>query len=775
MDSRMDKVSAQAVAVADATLKFVIDALPRAEKIALEVVEVVFIPRVILRQIAVTIALQTGAVTVGTLFRSARYFLASFSRRTRQIRSLRTKIRFAESQSEWTQLAEEIDRLEGNDRWRLDPQCALYESDRLMARIEEFRHLIRRSDIFDLMFTLRGGIARSKYGLLHEGLFSKAMAGTKVLVEEYNAMICAGLDFVCDGLVLDGDEPIPNDARLAFFNETRHGYGRTAMLLSGGAALGFYHAGVVKALVENKLMPRVIGGASAGSILCAMIGTRTDDELNNDLFHVQGTDAPGHSGTLALDFFRPQGYSIAHDYSKDDPGCALDGGVNVSNTTSLTWDLKRAFHFLTPRGLQGIGNVFSDLVLGRVKMKNVLMNDTNHFRRCCRMNIGNFTFQEAFDRTGRILNITVSPQNRSDPPRLLNYLTAPHVLIWSAAVASSAVPGLFEASKLLVKDSDGTERFESTSGARFQDGSMENDLPMQQLSEMFNINHFIISQVNPHAFILANLSGKSRGVWTNPILGFSYGLLQFLKESIKGWIRNVVEFAGGRRLAPTWELRRGFFTQLLTQEYEGREGTDITINPWANHRSVFSAFLHCVYNPSNADFLEWQLASEKETWKHIPQIRSHGQVEQKLDKCVQKLRRKILVSGRNRRAGESEESSGLGKRVPSFYTSPSLVNMSGLGVGDQLVLTSGMRKGTRELNKSESSFGVEGAPTMDSNDSEDNMSQKGGQPSLSEPGSPSSSASAPSTLGGEGYIKSTSMAQFYYRRNKSGDNISKLS
>ena len=137
------------------------------------------------------------------------------------------------------------------------------------------------------MFTLRGGIARSKYGLLHEGLFSRAMAGTKVLVEEYNAMICAGLDFVCDGEVLDGDEPIPYDARLAFFNETRHGYGRTAMLLSGGAALGFYHAGVVKALVENKLMPRVIGGASAGSILCAMIGTRTDDELNNDLFNVR--------------------------------------------------------------------------------------------------------------------------------------------------------------------------------------------------------------------------------------------------------------------------------------------------------------------------------------------------------------------------------------------------------------------------------------------------------------------------------------------------------
>ena len=29
------------------------------------------------------------------------------------------------------------------------------------------------------------------------------------------------------------DEEIPTDAKLAFFNETRHAYGRTALLLSG--------------------------------------------------------------------------------------------------------------------------------------------------------------------------------------------------------------------------------------------------------------------------------------------------------------------------------------------------------------------------------------------------------------------------------------------------------------------------------------------------------------------------------------------------------------
>lgn len=56
-------------------------------------------------------------------------------------------------------------------------------------------------------------------------------------------------------------------------------------------------------------------------------------------------------------------------------------------------------------------------------------------------NTGLDTFQEAFERTGRIINITVAPVNDFDPPRLLNYLTAPHVCIYSAALASCAIPG----------------------------------------------------------------------------------------------------------------------------------------------------------------------------------------------------------------------------------------------------------------------------------------------------------------------------------------------
>lgn len=40
---------------------------------------------------------------------------------------------------------------------------------------------------------------------------------------------------------------------------------------------------------------------------------------------------------------------------------------------------------------------------------------------------------------------------------------------------------------------------------RWHDGSLENDLPFRQLSEMFNVNHFIVSQTNPHLVPLMSL------------------------------------------------------------------------------------------------------------------------------------------------------------------------------------------------------------------------------------------------------------------------------
>eukprot|EP00586_Coscinodiscus_wailesii_P022114 CAMPEP_0172500758 /NCGR_PEP_ID=MMETSP1066-20121228/142682_1 /TAXON_ID=671091 /ORGANISM="Coscinodiscus wailesii, Strain CCMP2513" /LENGTH=312 /DNA_ID=CAMNT_0013275177 /DNA_START=142 /DNA_END=1077 /DNA_ORIENTATION=- len=294
--------------VVDEATKIIIKHLPEIKRTSSSLAELIFGYKTIFRQLLLAIALETGAMSVTSLFNALHTLLLPlFSKKTRKIRHHHKQLLAASTQDEWMSIAEQIDALEGNDTWRSDPECALYESDRIKSRVDELIHLMRRRDIFDLMFTLRGGIGRNKFGLLHFGLFSKAMAGTKLLIETYHNVVCSALDYVCDAKVLPGDEPIPTDARLAFFNETRHSYGRTALMVSGGAALGFYHVGVVKTLMENGLMPRVLSGASAGSIVCAMIATRTNEECY-ELFEVKPTRAAGHSGMLKLDFFRPVGY-----------------------------------------------------------------------------------------------------------------------------------------------------------------------------------------------------------------------------------------------------------------------------------------------------------------------------------------------------------------------------------------------------------------------------------------------------------------------------------
>jgi predicted acylesterase/phospholipase RssA len=97
-------------------------------------------------------------------------------------------------------------------------------------------------------------------------------------------------------------------------------------------------------------------------------------------------------------------------------------------------------------------------------------------------------------KTGRILNITVSSTQKCELPLLLNYLTAPDVLVWSAAAASCALPLLYESVELQAKVNGKICPYHP-SGLKFSDGSVGSDLPMRRLAELFNINQFIVSQV----------------------------------------------------------------------------------------------------------------------------------------------------------------------------------------------------------------------------------------------------------------------------------------
>ena len=65
------------------------------------------------------------------------------------------------------------------------------------------------------------------------------------------------------------------------------------------------------------------------------------------------------------------------------------------------------------------------------------------------------TFAEIYEKYGWNLNITVTDFNNADESRLLNYLTSPNVLVWSAVVASCAIPGMFESVDLMMRTENG--------------------------------------------------------------------------------------------------------------------------------------------------------------------------------------------------------------------------------------------------------------------------------------------------------------------------------
>ena len=203
-------------------------------KFVLDTLNMVFMPKEFASQLVVAITLQTTMVRISSILLCKyvqndlltfhhrpmqltskqiwyifKAIAASVSTHSRLIRQLHSQQRMAKSQDEWMDLAEQIDNIQGLDIWRTEKNCLLYESDRIQARIDELVHLMRRRDIFDLMFTLRGGIGRNHFGLLHEGLFSRAMAGSKLLIETYHNVVCAALDFVCDAPVAPNDDPIP--------------------------------------------------------------------------------------------------------------------------------------------------------------------------------------------------------------------------------------------------------------------------------------------------------------------------------------------------------------------------------------------------------------------------------------------------------------------------------------------------------------------------------------------------------------------------------------
>lgn len=60
---------------------------------------------------------------------------------------------------------------------------------------------------------------------------------------------------------------LTDEDKRSFLKSIYKNYGRTALCLSGGAGFGYYHLGVVRALLQAGILPTVITGTSAGALM----------------------------------------------------------------------------------------------------------------------------------------------------------------------------------------------------------------------------------------------------------------------------------------------------------------------------------------------------------------------------------------------------------------------------------------------------------------------------------------------------------------------------
>jgi TAG lipase/steryl ester hydrolase/phospholipase A2/LPA acyltransferase len=108
--------------------------------------------------------------------------------------------------------------------------------------------------------------------------------------------------------------------------------------------------------------------------------------------------------------------------------------------------------------------------------------------------------------------------------------------VWSAALASCAIPYVYAPVELMAKDASGhLVPYFSEGGVKFADGSINSDLPMRRLAELFNVNHFIVSQVNPHVIPFVVSDSNEAFSPISPTLK----IIKFLNRQVKSILIGV--------------------------------------------------------------------------------------------------------------------------------------------------------------------------------------------------------------------------------------------
>lgn len=469
----------------------------------------------------------------------------------RALKQLEKAIDHAATYQEWREASLEHDRLSGAENWKEIDRSQHYDYELIRNRLAQIRQARERNDVNKLVFHLHEGLHGNLGNISNPALYNHARVGTKHLIERYLAEVTAALDYLCDNEF----EEFPFKEKLDFFQTTGQAFGQSCLMLSGGAALGLFHIGVAKSLWEQDLLPPVISGSSAGSIIASVVGTHDDSELMTKL----------EPENIYLEAFKVVGWS------------------------------------------------------GTMKGRPVL--DGNYLEACLEENILDLTFEEAYRKTGREINITVSPYDRHQHARLLNWRTSPNVLIRKASLASCAIPGIYPPVTLWAKNIEG-EKVPYIPSRKWVDGSIKDDLPIHRLARLYGVNHSIVSQTNPHVVPFLARKGGGRMI---PALG------NLALRNITMNARFVLNLAQRQVQSNDLGLILDKAESILKQKYFG----DINIIPPRQATNI----LRVLRNPTVEDVRAFIRTGERTTWPKLELVRNTTMISRTFRNCLKRLDR----------------------------------------------------------------------------------------------------------------------------------------
>lgn len=488
---------------------------------------------------------------------------------------LRSALRKQTSYQDWIGAAKKLDSHLGSDKWKDADEYAYYD-DKTIRRVTERLRSLRLK--IEAQGNSRPTTAEAQRPIddlrgLVEACVKNNFAGyenPRLYSETYYGTKNLVQNFVDEAaasldLLFHSDRLTTEDKR-ALAKHLSTNFGRTALCLSGGATFAYYHFGIAKALMDADLLPPIITGTSGGALVASLLGTRTNEELKKLLVP------------------------------------ALAARITACSDPFMTW---------TRRWWQ----------------TGARFDSVEWARRCSWFCHGSLTFLEAYQRTGRVLNVSCVPSDPHSPTILANYLTAPDCVIWSAVLASAAVPGILNPVVLMRKNKSG--KLEPYSfGHKWKDGSLRTDIPLKSLNLHFNVNFSIVSQVNPHInlFFFSSRGSVGRPVthrrgrgWRGGFLGSA--LEQYLKLDLTKWLKVLrhLELLP-RPLGQDW-------SEIWLQRFSG------TITIWP--KSIPSDFANILSDPTPERLARMIHVGQVAAWPKVKFISNR----MKIEKIVEEARR----------------------------------------------------------------------------------------------------------------------------------------